>query len=98
MDEKQFKELNTKLDIITRLLALNMVKDMENQKEKIAYLSAIGFGPVDIARLLNTTANTVSVRLNEIKKKSANVPADKEMPTVENIPTETQVEDKKPGA
>ena len=68
-DETQFKEILNKLDLIVRLLALNIVKDLQIQKEKIIALSSFGFGPTDIAKLLGTTPNTVSVALSETKKK-----------------------------
>ena len=50
------------------LLALNLVKDAKNQKEKIAILASFGFGPSELAKMLGTSANTVSVALSEIKK------------------------------
>jgi len=70
MDEKQFKEIMGKMDLIVRLLAINLVKDLKVQKDKIIALSSFGFGPSDIAKLLGTTPNTVSVALSEIKKKA----------------------------
>jgi DNA-directed RNA polymerase specialized sigma24 family protein len=70
MDEKQFKEIINKIDLIVRLLALNIVKDLAVQKEKILALSSFGFGPSEIAKLLGTTPNTVSVALSETKKKA----------------------------
>lgn len=70
MDEKQFKEIINKMDLIVRLLALNIVKDLPVQKDKIITLSSFGFGPSEIAKLLGTTSNTVSVALSEMKKKA----------------------------
>jgi DNA-binding CsgD family transcriptional regulator len=70
MDEKQFEEISAKLDTAVRLLALNLVKDLKIQKEKIIALSSFGFGPSEIAKLLGTTSNTVSVALSETKKKT----------------------------
>jgi len=70
MDEKQFMEITGKMDLIVRLLALNIVKDLKVQKDKIVALSSFGFGPSEIAKLLGTTPNTVSVALSEIKKKA----------------------------
>ena len=69
MDEKQFKEITDKMDLIVRLLALNIVKDLKVQRDKIITLSSFGFGPSEIAKLLGTTPNTVSVALSEMKKK-----------------------------
>jgi hypothetical protein len=71
LDEKQFKEkIISKMDLIVRLLALNIVKDLNVQKDKIITPSSFGFGPSDIAGLLGTTPNTVSVALSEMKKKT----------------------------
>jgi|GEM_PF-545494 len=70
IDEKQFKEITSKMDLIVRLLALNIVKDLKVQKDKIMTLSSFGFGPSEIAKLLGTTPNTVSVVLSEVKKKT----------------------------
>jgi len=70
MDERQFKEIASRIDLIIRLLALDIVKDLKVQKDKIIALSSFGFGPSEIAKLLGTTPNTVSVVLSEIKKKT----------------------------
>jgi DNA-directed RNA polymerase specialized sigma24 family protein len=70
IDEKQFKEITSKMDLIVRLLALNIVKDLKVQKDKIITLSSFGFGPSEIARLLGTTPHTVSVTLSDVKKKA----------------------------
>jgi predicted transcriptional regulator len=40
------------------------------QREQIALLNRAGFGQSDIAELLGTTANAVSVRLAEIRKEA----------------------------
>jgi DNA-directed RNA polymerase specialized sigma24 family protein len=68
MDEKQFKEIISKLDLITRLLALNMVKDLQSQKDKILTLDSFGLKPKEIADYLGTTINTVNVTLSKAKK------------------------------
>jgi len=70
MDEKQFKEITSRMDLIVRLLALNIVKDLKVQKDKIIALSSFGFGPSEIAKLLGTTPHTVSVTLSEMKKRA----------------------------
>lgn len=69
MDEKQFQELKGKLNMIAKLLTLSMVKDMKSQKDQIIALSSYGFKPSEVAELLGTTANTVSVTLSKVKKK-----------------------------
>lgn len=70
MDEKQFQEITNKMDLMVRLLALDIVKDLKVQKEKIVTLSSFGFGPSEIAKLLGTTPNTVSVALSDVKKRA----------------------------
>ena len=69
MEEKQFKELTDKLNLMTRLLALNLVKDLKTQSEKIVVLSSFGFGPSNIADMLGTSSNTVNVVLSSIRSK-----------------------------
>lgn len=69
MDDAQFKELKDKLDVITRLLALNLVGDMKLQKDKIMTLSSFGFQPIQIAELLGTTPQTVRDALYRARKK-----------------------------
>jgi hypothetical protein len=54
------------LEHIDRLLALIAVKD-KPQVEKITTLAAVGYPPVEIAALIGTTANTVSVTLSQHK-------------------------------
>jgi DNA-binding CsgD family transcriptional regulator len=68
MDEKQFKDIANKLDLITRLLALNLVKDLKSQKERILMLASLGIGPTSIAEFLGTTVNTVNVALSKARK------------------------------
>jgi DNA-directed RNA polymerase specialized sigma24 family protein len=68
VEEKQFKEIISKMDLIIRLLALNIVKGLPVQKDKIITLSSFGFGPSEIAKLLGTTSNTVNVALSEMRK------------------------------
>ena len=53
---------------ISNLLALIATKEL-NTTERILMLNSIGFNPGEIADLLGTTRNTVSVRISEAKKK-----------------------------
>src|SRR2546427_12876910 len=61
-------ELSSKLDTLIRLTALGLVKDLGKQRQQIELLSDAGFPPKQIADVLRTTRNTVSVALNSIKK------------------------------
>lgn len=72
MDDDQFKEEVVKrLDLITRLLALNInphsfLKD-KNQGEQIRILSDLGLSRNIIALIVGTTPEVVSVRLSQMK-------------------------------
>lgn len=52
---------------VTRLLTV-IAEGNKKQKEKIQILSAAGFQPKEIAGLIGTTSNTVSVALANIRK------------------------------
>ena len=64
----QLSAISKKLDTLIRLLSLNLIKDIKIQKEQITILSDAGFQPRQIANILNTTSNTVSVTLHDIRK------------------------------
>lgn len=68
MTKDQFNEISKKIDILTRLLALSLVSE-KKQKDQIFILNKIGLQPKQIAEILNTTTNTVSVTLSKMKKK-----------------------------
>ena len=53
---------------ISRLLGLVVTKDAATQKERVALLSDAGFEPKEIADLIGTTPNTVSVTLHSLRK------------------------------
>jgi DNA-directed RNA polymerase specialized sigma24 family protein len=57
----------TGLDRATNVLALLLVKGMKNS-EAIVSLSRAGFQPREVAELLGTSANTVSVTLYQAKQ------------------------------
>ena len=73
-----WSEVSTKLDTLIRLSALNVVKDLKTQKEQIATLSDAGFQPKEIASILRTTSNTVSVTLTEIRKERTSAKTEEE--------------------
>ena len=52
---------------IANLIALQLVTG-KPQPEQISLLSAAGFTPTEIARLVGTTRNTVSVTLSQRRK------------------------------
>jgi len=65
-------DISDKLNILIKLIALGLCKD-KTQSEQIAFLSSAGISPKEIANLLGTTSNTVSVTLSGIKKKKKKV-------------------------
>lgn len=67
MEEEQFDEIAKRLDKVIKLLALQSLEG-KNGSEAIKALSKVGFKPSEIATLIGTTPNTVSVALNTIKK------------------------------
>jgi len=69
--DPQLSEISGKLDVLIRLSALGLVKGIKTQKEQIALLSDAGFQPKQIAGILGTTSNTVSVALSAIRKERA---------------------------
>jgi len=70
-ENEQLAEISRKLDVLIRLSALQLVQNSERQKDQIASLADAGFQPKQIAEILGTTSNTVSVSLNAIKKDRA---------------------------
>ena len=61
------EEVISHLGKVVRLLTILVTKDM-TQREQIQLLSSVGFGPKEIADLIGTTPNTVSVTLSAIRK------------------------------
>ena len=70
MTSQQFDDIASELRRIGRLLTLLVTKDL-SQKDKIALLSTAGLQPKEIAELIGTTPNTVSVTLAQIRKDQA---------------------------
>ncbi len=65
-------EILAKLDTLVKLQALAVISDLSTNKEKILYLSEAGIGPKDIASIVGTTSNSVSVLLSKERKKKKN--------------------------
>jgi DNA-directed RNA polymerase specialized sigma24 family protein len=57
-----------RIDVLIRLQALTAVARLENQKDKIIFLGAAGLASREIADILGTTTNTVSVALSNARK------------------------------
>lgn len=67
VDADAAKEILTELRKIGRVLTLMATKDA-SQIEKIKMLSDIGLQPKEIADLIGTTSNTVSVTLSNLRR------------------------------
>jgi len=67
MTDKASKDIAERLDTMIRLLALTLVKEMKRQ-DQIELLGKAELSPRDIAAILGTTANTVSVTLSKLRK------------------------------
>jgi len=65
--EEILLNIDKKLGAITRLLAMSLPNTI-NQDQKIMILSEMSLQPKDIAAILGTTSNTVSVELSKMKK------------------------------
>jgi hypothetical protein len=63
-----YEEIVERLDLIIKLLAMNIMSGEGTQKDKIIQLSKIGLQPKEIANILNTTSNSVSVTLSNARK------------------------------
>jgi len=57
-----------KLDTLIRLQAHLAVGGLASQKEKILFLGRVGLATKEIAEILGTTTNTVSVALSNARK------------------------------
>jgi transcriptional regulator len=67
-DEGHLLEISRKLDVIIRLTAIDVIRGLKLQKDQIAILFDSGFKPKEIAEILKTTPNNVSVTLTQIRK------------------------------
>jgi DNA-binding NarL/FixJ family response regulator len=65
-------EISKKLDRLIRLTAISVLGD-KPQRKQIELLGRSGLAAKDIATLVGTTANTVSVTLSQIKKNNGKV-------------------------
>jgi len=62
------EEIIEKLDLMVKLLALNVLNKSNSQKENIVQLAKFGVKPKDIANVIGTSDNTVSVTLSRARK------------------------------
>jgi len=70
LDDTQFRELLKRLDVVSRLLALNVVGG-KKFIEQVRILSSAGLKPKEIAELLGKTSHNVSVQLDRLRKRDS---------------------------
>jgi len=85
-------EISEKMDKMLRLLAVEAVKGIEKEQDKVELLVSLGFRPVEIAKLLNKSQDNINVQLNIIRKKREKIT--KPLP-VEKVEADKSVEDAK---
>jgi hypothetical protein len=68
MDEKQFREIQLKMDTIIKLLATTTLKEFDTNKDKIIFLNNLGFEPKNIIAITDIPAQTVYNELTKLKK------------------------------
>ena len=61
-------DLGEKLDVLIKLQAQALVRDLEGQKDKALFLYKAGLSPKLIADIIGTSANSVSVMLSKARK------------------------------
>ena len=62
-------ELFAEIKKLNKLLILLLTKDF-TQNDKVLFLDNSGYTPKEIAEIIGTTSNTVSVTINKLKKRN----------------------------
>jgi predicted transcriptional regulator len=68
MTDSKLANIENKLGILTKLIALQLVKDMTN-KEAAPLLNKIGMTSTEIAEILGSTSSAIRNYISEAKKK-----------------------------
>jgi DNA-binding NarL/FixJ family response regulator len=61
--------LSVELGRIAKLFALYLLKDVNDESQKVTRLNAVGFSATEIAALLDKTENNVRAQISQAKKK-----------------------------
>ena len=87
MDDRQFQEINAKLDTIIKLLALNALGVIQTKKlkDQVRLLSSFGFQPSQIAEILGKTPNLSRVTLYELRKSKTKTEVANESKSTEKV-------------
>jgi hypothetical protein len=67
MSDPEFVDIAKKLDVIIRLIAISLTSGRKKQ-DQFSILDRAGFRPREIAEIVGTTPNTVSVFLSNIRR------------------------------
>lgn len=67
MNDQQFAEISTKLDIIIKLLAVGTTQGKQ-LKQQVALLHSLGLQPKQIADMLDKKPGHIRVIVHELKK------------------------------
>jgi len=70
MTEQLLREINESLKSLVRLTAIATISG-RSQRDQIHFLSQGGFSPKQIAEIIGTSPNTVSVELSRRKKEKS---------------------------
>jgi len=71
LSENTGKEIVDRLDVLIKLQAQALVKEIDSKKGKIEFLDNAGLGSKLIGELLKISPNSVSVTLSKLKKINA---------------------------
>jgi hypothetical protein len=69
MEDKQFEELCSKLDLVLKILAIDKLSG-KKQVEQVAMLTDFGFRPSEIAVVLGRKTNEITSILSKMKKRT----------------------------
>lgn len=70
MNDDILKSIDTRLKLITKLIAMDVVKGRTLQ-EQVKLLHDVGMQPYEIAECLGKTANNIRVAIHSLKKKKS---------------------------
>jgi DNA-binding CsgD family transcriptional regulator len=90
MNESRGNEILQELQRISKLLALTVTRELEQQEKKVELLSGVGFHPKEIADLIGTNPNIVRAALSKIRKKAKTGKGKKVKPSKEVKPSDKQ--------
>ena len=69
MNEKQFEQINRKLDTLIKLVAGNLLKDAASKTEKVKILDSLGISTKEIASIVMTTEESVKTMKKRVRKR-----------------------------